>query len=105
MSFKLTNPPYVIDNTPIYQVDTEDGIMGQANDNGTIIVDKNLSPLEQQDVVRHEKVHIGQMKSGDLSYTDTHVIWKGKEYDRSKFKEGDKTLPWEKPAYAENRIT
>jgi hypothetical protein len=40
MAFKLNNPPYTIDNTPIYQVDMEDGVMGKANNNGTIIINK-----------------------------------------------------------------
>ena len=31
MAFKLNNPPYTIDNTPIYHVDMEDGVMGKAN--------------------------------------------------------------------------
>ena len=31
MGFKLDNPPYIVDNTPIYRVDMEDGVMGKAN--------------------------------------------------------------------------
>ena len=30
MAFKLNTPPYEIDNTPIYKVDMEDGVMGKA---------------------------------------------------------------------------
>ena len=30
MAFKLTNPPYKIDNTPVYHVDMEAGVMGKA---------------------------------------------------------------------------
>jgi len=29
MAFKLNNPPNKIDNTPIYHVDMEDGVMGK----------------------------------------------------------------------------
>ena len=93
-----------IDNTPIYQIDTEEGVMGQANDNGSIVVDKNLSPKEQEDVVKHEKVHLDQMKRGDLEYDDTNVIWKGKKYPRSKMDEGNKKLPWEVEAYKANKL-
>jgi hypothetical protein len=39
------------------------------------------------------------MKRGDLSYTDTHVTWKGKKYSRATMKEGSKKLPWEMEAY------
>jgi len=92
------------DNTPVYQMETEEGTMGQANKNGVILVDKNLSKVEQDDVIRHEKVHLEQMAGGELDYTDTHMIWKGKKYDRSKIDEGSKKLPWEVPAYAANKI-
>ena len=40
--FKLTNAPYKTDNTPIYNVPMEDGVMGKANNNGTIILNKRL---------------------------------------------------------------
>jgi hypothetical protein len=41
MAFKIT-PPYSMDNTPIYNVNMEDGVMGKANKNGTIILNKDL---------------------------------------------------------------
>ena len=44
-------------------------------------------------------VHIDQMKRGDLSYTNDHVMWKGKKYSRASMKEGSKKLPWEAEAY------
>jgi len=93
-----------IDNTPIYQIDTEEGVMGQANNNGSIVVDKNLSPLEQEDVVRHEKVHLDQMKRGDLEYNDDSVTWKGKKYSRAEMDEGNRKLPWEVEAYKANKL-
>ena len=37
MAFKLTNPPYRVNQTPVYHVDMEEGVMGKANNNGTII--------------------------------------------------------------------
>jgi len=42
MAFKLSNAPYKADNTPIYNVPMEDGVMGKANNNGTIILNKNF---------------------------------------------------------------
>ena len=98
MAFKLTSP-FPIDNTPIYQVDMEDGVLGKANNNGTIIIDENLSPLEAKEVIKHERVHIDQMRRGDLDYDDDYVYWKGRIIPRSSIKEGDKNLPWEKEAY------
>ena len=99
MAFKLNNAPYSTDNTPIYNVPMEDGVMGKANNNGTIILNKDLDPSQCQDVIDHEMVHIHQMKRGDLDYDDNNVYWKGKKIPRSSIKEGAKNLPWEKEAY------
>jgi hypothetical protein len=104
MSFKMKMGKLSMDNTPIYQIDEEDGIMGRANKNGSITLNKNLSPLEQEDVIKHEKVHLDQMKRGDLDYDDKYVYWKGKRMPRSKMDEGAKNLPWEKEAYKANKI-
>ncbi len=93
-----------IDNTPIYQIDEEEGVMGRANKNGSITLNKNLSPLEQEDVIKHEKVHLDQMERGDLDYDDKYVYWKGKRMPRSKMEEGNKSLPWEKEAYRANKL-
>jgi len=108
MAFKLTNAPYKVDNTPIYKIDMEDGIMGKANNNGTIIINKDLDPSQIDDVVSHEKIHLEQMgcikdSSGkyrnDLDYDDNNVYWKGKKYSRADMEEGAKNLPWEAEAY------
>ena len=99
MAFKLNNPPYKIDNTPIYHVDMEEGVMGKANNNGTIIINKDVPTNKIQDVINHEKVHIDQMKRGDLNYDDKYVYWKGKKYSRAQMQEGAKNLPWEAEAY------
>ena len=99
MAFKLTNPPYSINQTPVYHVDMEEGVMGKANNNGTIIINQNLDPREIPSVIAHEKVHIDQMRRGDLDYDDDYVYWKGKKYSRAKMKEGAKNLPWEAEAY------
>jgi len=99
MAFKLNNPPYKIDNTPIYHVDMEEGVMGKANNNGTIIVNKDLDPSQIDDVVAHEKIHIEQMERGDLDYDNENVYWKGKTYSRADMAEGAKDLPWEVEAY------
>ena len=104
MAYKMRMGKLSMDNTPIYQMDTEEGVMGMANKNGSIIVDKNLSPLEQEDVVRHERVHLDQMKRGDLDYDNDNVYWKGKKVPRSTMDEGNKNLPWEKEAYKANKL-
>ena len=99
MAFKMKPAPFKMDETPVYYVDMEDGVLGKANNNGTIIIDKNLSPAQAKNVIKHEQVHIDQMKRGDLDYDDNYIYWKGRIIPRSSIKEGDKNLPWEKEAY------
>ena len=78
MAFKIS-PFYYLDNTPVYNVDMEDGVLGKANKNGSIILSKDLDPKKAKEVIDHEKVHLGQMKRGDLDYDDKYVYWKGKK--------------------------
>ena len=100
MAFKI-KPPYVIDNTSLYHLDfEEDGLLGRADKNGSILINKNITdPKQKASVIRHEKVHLNDMKKGILDYDDKNVYWKGKKYPRSSFNEGNKNLPWEKKAY------
>jgi len=96
----MKGAPYDNDNTPIYKIDMEEGVLGKANDNGTIVINKELTDPDQiKGVIDHEKVHLDQMDRGDLSYDNNTVTWKGKKYSRATMKEGAKTLPWEKEAY------
>jgi len=53
MAFKMNSAPYAVDNTPIYNVSMEDGVLGKANNNGTIIIDENLSAAQMQGVIDH----------------------------------------------------
>ena len=103
MAFNMKKCSIVVDNTPIYEKDMDEGVMGQANKNGSIILNKNLSPLEQEDVIKHEKVHLNQMERGDLDYDNDNVYWKGKKIPRSTMDEGNKNLPWEQEAYKVNK--
>jgi hypothetical protein len=73
MAFTLKNPPYIVDNTPIYKVDMEEGVMGKANNNGSIVINKDLDPSQIDEVISHEKVHLDQMKRGELDYDNENV--------------------------------
>ena len=103
MAFKLRSSDKKIDNTPIYRVDMEDGVLGMANKNGSILINKNLSPLQEKKVIDHEKIHVDQINRGDLTYDDENVYWKGKKYSRKSMDEGNRRLPWEKEAYAKSK--
>ena len=111
MAFKI-NPIYDTTKltTPVYTVPLEEGILGEAQMNGTILVSDQMRDVNQiNDTIDHEAIHIDQMKtpfklaSGEitklLSYDDDNVYWKGKVFPRSEMEEGDKELEWEVDAY------
>tara|TARA_R110000796_G_scaffold194996_1_gene311401 strand:+ start:2781 stop:3086 length:306 start_codon:yes stop_codon:yes gene_type:complete len=99
MAFKMDSPICTC-NTPIYERDLEPGVMGEANNNGSILINKNMSQLDKQKAISHEKVHLDQIERGDLNYDNNNVYWKGKKYSRASMIEGAKNLPWEKEAYS-----
>lgn len=94
-------------STPVKKL--ENGVAGRANNDGTIEIDPNLSPVEREKTIAHEEQHMKDMKSGKLNYDDDYVYWNDAKYKREngkiKYKgksyiEGHKNLPWEKKAYA-----
>ena len=102
MGFKMTSP-YKIDNTPIYFVPEEQGVLGRANMCGSITINSQVrNPKQIKEIIRHEKVHINQIKRGDLAYDACYIYWKGKKYKRGA-KDGSKSYPWEKEAYRKEK--
>ena len=118
MKYKKGSFPYKGDHDDFvhkgdYKVikkDLDDGILGEANDDDTIYVDKSVpsGSAKEKEVVEHEIVHQEDMKKGDLGYTDADVTWKGTKYARKGGKiqykgkwlpEGDHSFPWEKKAH------
>ena len=96
-----------IPGTPVLRKNLGEGIMGEANNDGTIEIDKNLSPTQKKKVIAHEQQHQRDMKSGKLNYDDDFVYWKGSkyprvggkiEYNNKKYIEGHPKLPWEAAA-------
>jgi|TARA_R100000482_G_scaffold123050_1_gene72067 hypothetical protein len=105
MGFKL-KPSYVIDNTPIYRVTDEDGVVGRATKSGVILINKNVKdPKLEKQVICHEKVHIDQMKKGLITYDDKYMYHRKssnqpfKKIKRSKKADGNPNHWWEKQAY------
>ena len=99
MAFKM-KPPFNINGSPVYERELEEGCLGKGNKNGTILISPDQTDEAKESVIEHEEVHIDQVKRGDLDYDDKNVYWKGKAYSRSKMKEGNPNLPWEKEAYS-----
>ena len=96
-----------VPGTPVLRKNLEGGILGEANNDGSIFIHKNVVPGSDQEkeVVMHEMVHMTDMKVGKLTYDDDFIKWNGTKYDRKKGKifynnewlpEGSKDFPWEK---------
>jgi len=93
-------------NTPNKKL--ERGVAGKAYNDGSIEVDPNLSPVEREKTIAHEKQHVKDMNAGKLDYDDNFVYWNGGKHKRENGKieykgkmveEGHPSLPWEKKAY------
>ncbi len=112
MAFKLRQPikidpvaryevPFTPDNIP-----DGSGLVARANDNGNMIVNKNIPRNSKLRKVAesHEDNHLRAMMDGKLAYDNKAVYHnmdgKGmKRTPRSQFDESDRNLAWEKPAY------
>jgi len=106
MAFKLSNPPYKKEPVSVYHADLGDGVLGQSNRNGTIVLNEKLDPKFHKEVIRHEMVHINQMSRGDLDYDDKNIYWKGKAYPKSSkgvAMASPKNSPWEAEAYNKSK--
>ena len=102
-----------IPGTPIIRVPLEEGVMGEANMDGTIYINEKITPgsYEDRQVINHEMRHATDMKIGKLSYADDHVMYNGDRFERKdingvdsilvdgKWKEAGHTgFPWENDA-------
>ena len=104
LSFKQDDSS--IPGTPVLRKNLEGGIMGEANNDGSIFISEKLVPgsMEEQHVLMHEMVHQTDMKIGKLAYDDNYIKWNGRVYERKNgminyngemLPEGIKEFPWE----------
>mgnify|MGYP003138479661 CR=1 FL=1 len=107
-NFKLGGGSNGIDipGVPVYRKPLDEGILGEANNDGTIFISDEIepgSPLEKE-VLAHEMKHMTDMALGKIDYGDNWVEYNGKRFERKDGKikyngkwypEGDKRLPWE----------
>ena len=102
-----------VPGTPVIRKPLAEGILGEANMDGTIFINENLDPnsAEYRQVLIHEMKHSTDMKIGKLAYDDDTVYYNGEEFPRKdidgkdmilvegKWKEaGSEGFPWEKEA-------
>ena len=102
-----------VPGTPVIRVPLDEGIMGEANMDGTIYVNSNIIPGSEEDkqVINHEMRHATDMKLGKLAYSDDDVTYNGDVFPRENQngkdmikvdgqwkKAGDTGFPWEDDA-------
>ena len=102
-----------VPGTPIIRMPLEEGIMGEANMDGSIYINENIIPGSHEDIqtINHEMRHATDMKIGKLSYDDDSITYNGEVFPREtrngkdmikvdgKWKEaGDTGFPWEDDA-------
>ena len=98
--------------TPVIRKNLAEGIMGEANMDGSIYISNKLKPGSQEEtqVLLHEMRHATDMKTGKLSYSDNDIKFNGVTYPREtrngkdmikvdgKWTEAGGNFPWEKDA-------
>ena len=73
-----------VPGTPVIRVPLEEGVMGEANMDGTIYVNNNIMPGSEEDkqVINHEMRHVTDMRIGKLEYGDDYVKYNGETFER-----------------------
>ena len=95
-----------VPGTPVIRKPLPKGIMGEANNDGSIFISDKVIPgsAEERKILMHEMKHMVDMKVGKLAYTDDDITWMGESYERKNGKinyegkwlpEGDTTFPGE----------
>ena len=102
-----------IPGTPVIRKNLEEGILGEANMDGSIYISDKLVPdsFEERQVINHEMRHATDMKVGKLEYADDYIKYNGDTFVREtrngkdminvygEWKEaGDTGFPWEDDA-------
>ena len=102
-----------VPGTPVIRKPLEEGVMGEANMDGSIYISDELMPgsFEERQVVNHEMRHATDMRTGKLSYADDHIMYNGQRFERADIdgidsilvdgqwkQAGDSGFPWEHEA-------
>jgi len=102
-----------VPGTPVIRKPLAEGILGEANMDGTIFISDKIVPgsEEERQVINHEMRHATDMKLGKLAYDDNSIMYNGEVFPREtrngkdmikvdgKWKEaGSEGFPWEEEA-------
>ena len=88
---------------PVFEKDLEEGVIAEANRDGTTFVEKDASEEQKAEGIEHENMHHDQMSQNLLGYTDDTLTWKGKTIARKELDEGNAKYPWEAEVYAKTK--
>jgi len=85
-----------IPGTPVIRKDLGEGIMGEANMDGSIYISNLVEPdsAEERKVLIHEMRHATDMKIGKLKYEDDYIKYNDKTYERQTI-EGQDMIQYE----------
>ena len=107
------DPDASVPGTPVIRKNLEEGVLGEANMDGSIYISNQIIPdsFEERQVVSHEMRHATDIKIGKLEYADDHIKWNGETFEREtrdgkdmiqingRWKEaGSPGFPWENEA-------
>jgi len=102
-----------IPGTPVIRKPLEEGVLGEANMDGSIYISDKIIPgsEEERQVINHEMRHSTDMRVGKLEYGDDYIKYNGDTFVREtrngkdminiygEWKEaGDTGFPWEDDA-------
>tara|TARA_R110002126_G_scaffold24282_2_gene84721 strand:+ start:186 stop:614 length:429 start_codon:yes stop_codon:yes gene_type:complete len=101
-----------VPGTPVIRKSLAPGIMGEANNDGSIFISDEIQPGSalETEVLLHEMRHATDLKTGKLAYGDDYVKYNGVTYLREnrngkdmikvdgKWKEAGDDFPWENDA-------
>ena len=78
------DPDLSVPGTPVIRKQLEEGVMGEANMDGSIYINEKLDPnsFETRQVINHEMRHATDIKTGKLSYADDHIMYNGEKFTR-----------------------
>ena len=108
-----------VPGTPVIRKDLEEGVLGEANMDGSIYISDKIVPdsFEERQVLNHEMPHATSIEIGKLEYADDYIKWNGETFKREtrngkdmiqidgKWKEAGSTgFPWENEANNGNSI-
>ena len=102
-----------VPGTPVIRLPLAEGVMGEANMDGSIYINENIIPgsFEDRQTIMHEMRHATDMKLGKLAYSDNDVTYNGEVIPRKTIngkdmiivdgvakEAGSEDFPWEKEA-------